>query len=128
MADFRSIILPMSFPATSTVILLSLISGLRSFDLIWATTGGGPGFASDVIASVIYKQYQAGFYGLSTAGNVHAVHRGHGHHLPAVALAELEGGGTVNADAHTGARWLARRRGIVFSVDHLPGAVRLHLC
>jgi len=30
----------------------------------------GPGFASDVIASVIYKQYQAGFYGLSTAGNV----------------------------------------------------------
>ena len=33
-------------------------------------TGGGPGFTSDVIASVIYKQYQAGFYGLSTAGNV----------------------------------------------------------
>jgi raffinose/stachyose/melibiose transport system permease protein len=33
-------------------------------------TGGGPGFASDVIASLIYKQYQAGFYGLSTAGNV----------------------------------------------------------
>lgn len=67
---FRSIILPLSFPATSTVIMLSLIGGLRSFDLIWATTGGGPGFASDVIASVIYKQYQAGFYGLSTAGNV----------------------------------------------------------
>ncbi|TRY19644.1 sugar ABC transporter permease [Tessaracoccus rhinocerotis] len=67
---FRSIILPLSFPATSTVILLSLIGGLRSFDLIWTTTGGGPGFSSDVIASVIYKQYQAGFYGLSTAGNV----------------------------------------------------------
>lgn len=67
---FRNIILPLSFPATSTVILLSLISGLRSFDLIWTTTGGGPGFSSDVIASVIYKQYQAGFYGLSTAGNV----------------------------------------------------------
>ena len=33
-------------------------------------TGGGPGFSSDVIASVIYKQYQAGFFGLSTAGNV----------------------------------------------------------
>jgi raffinose/stachyose/melibiose transport system permease protein len=33
-------------------------------------TRGGPGFTSDVIASVIYKQYQAGFYGLSTAGNV----------------------------------------------------------
>ena len=49
---------------------LSLIGGLRSFDLIWAMTGGGPGFATDVMASVIYKQYAYGFYGLSTAGNV----------------------------------------------------------
>jgi raffinose/stachyose/melibiose transport system permease protein len=52
------------------VVTLSLIGGLRSFDLIWAMTRGGPGFSSDVVASVIYKQYQAGFYGLSTAGNV----------------------------------------------------------
>jgi raffinose/stachyose/melibiose transport system permease protein len=67
---FRSITLPLAWPATTTVIILSLIGGLRSFDLIWAMTRGGPGFTSDVIASVIYKQYQAGFYGLSTAGNV----------------------------------------------------------
>jgi raffinose/stachyose/melibiose transport system permease protein len=66
----RHIILPLARPATATVIILSLIGGLRSFDLIWAMTRGGPGFTSDVIASVIYKQYQAGFYGLSTAGNV----------------------------------------------------------
>jgi raffinose/stachyose/melibiose transport system permease protein len=69
-ATFRHILLPLSMPATTTVIILSLIGGLRSFDLIWAMTRGGPGFTSDVIASVIYKQYQAGFYGLSTAGNV----------------------------------------------------------
>jgi len=68
--QFRSITLPLSWPATSTVVTLSLIGGLRSFDLIWAMTRGGPGFTSDVVASVIYKQYQAGFYGLSTAGNV----------------------------------------------------------
>jgi raffinose/stachyose/melibiose transport system permease protein len=67
---FRNITLPLVMPATTTVIILSLIGGLRSFDLIWAMTKGGPGFTSDVIASVIYKQYQAGFYGLSTAGNV----------------------------------------------------------
>jgi len=70
LAIFRSITLPLSRPATGTVILLSLIGGLRSFDLIWATTRGGPGFTSDVMASVIYKEYQAGFFGLSTAGNV----------------------------------------------------------
>jgi raffinose/stachyose/melibiose transport system permease protein len=67
---FWNITLPLARPATATVIVLSLIGGLRSFDLIWAMTRGGPGFTSDVIASVIYKQYQAGFFGLSTAGNV----------------------------------------------------------
>jgi raffinose/stachyose/melibiose transport system permease protein len=67
---FRHVTLPLARPATATVIILSLIGGLRSFDLIWAMTRGGPGFTSDVIASVIYKQYQAGFFGLSTAGNV----------------------------------------------------------
>jgi raffinose/stachyose/melibiose transport system permease protein len=67
---FWHIILPLSKPAVTTVIILSLIGGLLTFDLIWAMTRGGPWFTSDVIASVIYKQYQAGFYGLSTAGNV----------------------------------------------------------
>jgi raffinose/stachyose/melibiose transport system permease protein len=69
-ARFRYVIVPLTRPATVTVVILSLIYGLRSFDLIWVMTHGGPGFTSDVIASVIYKQYQAGFYGLSTAGNV----------------------------------------------------------
>lgn len=68
--NFRHIVLPLLRPATNTVIILSLIGGLKSFDLIWAMTGGGPGFASDVMASLIYKQYTSGFYGLSTAGNV----------------------------------------------------------
>lgn len=68
--SFLYVTLPLCRPATVTVITLSFIGGLRTFDLVWAMTRGGPGFSSDVIASVIYKQYQAGFYGLSTAGNV----------------------------------------------------------
>ena len=64
------IIIPLTRPARNTVIILSLIGGLRSFDLVWTLTGGGPGFATDVLPSIIYKQYAAGFYGLSTAGNV----------------------------------------------------------
>ena len=67
---FRHVIIPISRNATFTVILLSFIGGLRTFDLIWTMTRGGPGFTTDVIASTIYKQYQAGFYGLATAGNV----------------------------------------------------------
>ncbi len=69
-AAFWHVIVPLSRNATYTVILLSFIGGLRSFDLIWTMTRGGPGFTTDVIASTIYKQYQAGFFGLATAGNV----------------------------------------------------------
>ncbi|GFZ75654.1 ABC transporter permease [Paenibacillus marchantiophytorum] len=67
---FWHIILPLSRPATNSVIILSFIGGLRSFDLVWAMTKGGPGFTTDLIASIIYKQYQGGYYGLATAGNV----------------------------------------------------------
>ncbi len=67
---FTHITLPLVRPAMNAVIILSLVGGLKSFDIIWAMTGGGPGFASDVLASVVYKQYINGFYGLATAGNV----------------------------------------------------------
>ena len=67
---FWYVTVPLLWPATSTVIILSLIGGLRTFDLFWTMTHGGPGFSSDVLASVVFKQYQAGFYGISTAGNV----------------------------------------------------------
>jgi raffinose/stachyose/melibiose transport system permease protein len=67
---FLNITLPLCRPAMNSVIILAFIGGMRSFDLIWAMTGGGPGFATDVVASIVYKQYAAGFYGLSTAGNV----------------------------------------------------------
>lgn len=68
--SFRHITLPLLLPATTTVVVLTLIHGLRQFELVWAITQGGPGFASDVISSVVYKFYQSGFYGLATAGNV----------------------------------------------------------
>jgi raffinose/stachyose/melibiose transport system permease protein len=66
----RYVTVPLTASSRNTVIILSLIGGLRSFELIWTMTSGGPGFASDVMPSIIYKQYTQGFYGLSTAGNV----------------------------------------------------------
>lgn len=66
----KAITVPLSRPAMNSVIILSFIGGLRTFDLIWAMTGGGPGYATEVMASTVYKQYAAGYYGLSTAGNV----------------------------------------------------------
>lgn len=64
------ITIPLARSSINTVILLSVIGSFRSFDLMWAMTKGGPGYATDNMASVIYKQYVSGFYGLSTAGNV----------------------------------------------------------
>jgi len=66
----KNITFPLSRPAMNSVIMLAFIGGMRFFELIWTMTGGGPGFATDVMASIVYKQYAAGFYGLSTAGNV----------------------------------------------------------
>lgn len=66
----KNITVPLSRPAMNSVIILAFISGMRTLDLIWAMTGGGPGFATEVMASTVYKQYAAGYYGLSTAGNV----------------------------------------------------------
>jgi raffinose/stachyose/melibiose transport system permease protein len=67
---FRHITLPLVRSSINTVIILAFIGGIRTFDLIWSMTKGGPGFATDTLASIIYKQYAYGFFGLSTAGNV----------------------------------------------------------
>lgn len=68
--QFIRITFPLCRPAMNSVIILSFIGGLRTFDLIWTMTRGGPGFATDTMASIVYKQYAAGYFGLSTAGNV----------------------------------------------------------
>lgn len=68
--QLKYITVPLSRSAMNSIIILAFISGMRTFDLIWAMTGGGPGYATEVMASTIYKQYAAGYYGLSTAGNV----------------------------------------------------------
>jgi raffinose/stachyose/melibiose transport system permease protein len=67
---FRHITLPLVRSSMNSVIILAFIGGIRSFELIWTMTKGGPGFATDTLASIIYKQYASGFFGLSTAGNV----------------------------------------------------------
>lgn len=70
MQRFLHITLPLCRPAMNSVIILSFIGGLRTFDLVWAMTKGGPGFTTELLASVNYKMYTSGFYGLATAGNV----------------------------------------------------------
>lgn len=51
----RYITLPMIVPIFKISVVLSFIGSLQSFDLIMVMTGGGPGNATDVIASHMYK-------------------------------------------------------------------------
>lgn len=67
---FTKITLPLLVPTINTVLTLSLIGGLRTYDLIYAMTGGGPGYSTEVLGSVIYKLFARGNYGLATAGYV----------------------------------------------------------
>lgn len=67
---FTRITLPLLIPTINTVLTLSLIGGLRTYDLIYAMTGGGPGYSTEVLGSVIYKLFSRGNYGLATAGYV----------------------------------------------------------
>jgi multiple sugar transport system permease protein len=54
--QFWYITLPLLRPTLLAVFLLGLIFTLRSFDLIWATTQGGPFDASHVLSTVAYRR------------------------------------------------------------------------
>ncbi len=58
---FGSITLPLILPQATTMGLFMLIWQLASFDLIYTMTGGGPGYATSVLA---YSIYRAAFGGL----------------------------------------------------------------
>jgi raffinose/stachyose/melibiose transport system permease protein len=61
----RHIIIPQIGPQLTLVTSITLIGGFSVFDLIFVMTGGGPGHASEVLATYTYKeafeQNQAGY-------------------------------------------------------------------
>ncbi|WP_313637119.1 sugar ABC transporter permease [Paenibacillus sp. FSL K6-0276] len=61
------IIVPSIAPSILINTLLSIISGLKVFDVIFALTNGGPGRFSEVINITIFNQFSMGNYGYSTA-------------------------------------------------------------
>jgi len=52
---FWRIALPMMKPAIKSAIILSMVGSLKYFDLIYVMTGGGPGSASELMATYMYK-------------------------------------------------------------------------
>lgn len=68
--QFRNITLPLLIPSISSAITLSLIGGMKNYELIWTMTEGGPGYSTEVLGTVAYKLFARGNYGLATAGQV----------------------------------------------------------
>src|SRR5699024_3069854 len=53
---FRLVVVPQLRTSTAVVMGISLANGLKSFDLIWVLTNGGPGRATETLAVSMYWQ------------------------------------------------------------------------
>lgn len=67
---FKSITIPLIMPAVTITTVLNIVHGFRAFDIVYALTNGGPGNATEVIATMVYREYSAGNFGLSNAMNL----------------------------------------------------------
>jgi raffinose/stachyose/melibiose transport system permease protein len=54
---FIHVTLPLLMPAITVSIVLNIIGGLKLFDVIMAMTGGGPGYASHSLSTMMYDLY-----------------------------------------------------------------------
>ena len=52
---FFKVVVPMIAPTAGIILILCTINSLKAFDLIQTLTGGGPFFATDVIATFVYR-------------------------------------------------------------------------
>lgn len=66
--QFTNITVPLLMPSINNVVVLSVIGGLKVFDLVVSTTGGGPGYATEVFNTVIYNSFSYQKYGEAAAG------------------------------------------------------------
>ncbi|NUP51792.1 MAG: sugar ABC transporter permease [Catenulispora sp.] len=52
---FRQVIWPLLRPLTAVVVGLALVAGLKTFDLVWIMTQGGPGRSSETLSVTMYR-------------------------------------------------------------------------
>ena len=52
---FRHVVLPMLRPLLFTVLIIRSIDTLKVFDIVFGTTGGGPGLATEVMQTFAYR-------------------------------------------------------------------------
>lgn len=69
--QFQHVTWPLLAPATTISLLLTLIGGFKVFDLIFAMTNGGPGYATESIVMRIYREgFQLNHFGYAAAMSI----------------------------------------------------------
>ncbi|GBG05755.1 hypothetical protein PAT3040_00240 [Paenibacillus agaridevorans] len=68
---FRHVTLPMLMPATTIVVFMTIVGGLKMFDIPYIMTGGGPGSASYTLTLAIYNAaFRENTYGYAISGGI----------------------------------------------------------
>lgn len=68
--QFKNITFPLLMPSINNVVVISTIGGLGVFGLVSVLTGGGPGDATQVFGTVIFRSFGANLQGEACAASV----------------------------------------------------------
>ncbi len=68
--QFHHITFPLIIPSFSINLVMSLIGGFKVFDMIFVLTNGGPGYASQVVSTMVYRAFGEGRWGYGAALNL----------------------------------------------------------
>ena len=64
---FWKIRFPLLAPAFTFTVVVTLLGALNAFDIVLATTHGGPGTATTVLNVAMFNQYASGFFGTASS-------------------------------------------------------------
>lgn len=64
------ITLPRMLPSVAINLLLNLSQGLKAFDIVFVLTGGGPNGSTELINTMVFKEFGKKLYGMSAAYGV----------------------------------------------------------
>lgn len=67
---FRYVTFPLIMPAFTNALVVNMIGGLKAFDIVQAVTQGGPGSATEVLGTLVYKSFGSGRYGEGCAASI----------------------------------------------------------
>ena len=57
--EFRYITLPLLKPVLTVTTVLNLLYGLKVFDSVFVLTNGGPGYATETVNTIVFKEFGA---------------------------------------------------------------------